>query len=426
MTDLHNARIGGDESLAEELEDIAQANVEPFDGEGGATPDAPEAPASKRRTRRIGFIVLAIVVLIGAIGYGVMRLLAPPSEATDDAYVGGNIVAITARESGTVLAIHADSTEAVKRGETLINLDPAQQDVALAAAEAGLGEAVRNIRATQSAVAEGSAEIAKARTDLARTQADYGRRKTAAAAGAISGEELSHASDAIAAARAALNLAQARRGQAQSTVSGTDVAHNPTVLAAAAAVRKAAIDRAYMTLKAPLGGVVARRSVQLGEHVAAGTPLMAVVPLNALWVDANFRETQLADLRVGQPATITTDVYGGRFTFHGKVIGLGAGSGNAFALLPPQNASGNWIKIVQRVPVRIALDPKELQGHPLRIGLSAKVAVDTSDRSGPLVASASAPAGGTQASLDGGPRIDATIQRIIAANLGQGGRRAEP
>jgi membrane fusion protein (multidrug efflux system) len=306
----------------------------------------------------------------------------------------------------------------VTRGQTLIDLDPAQQDVALAAAEAKLGEAVRDIRATRSAVDEGTAEIEKAQTDLARAQNDYRRRQSAAASGAISGEELSHAGDAVSAARAALNLARARRGQAASTISGASVANNPQVLSAIANLRAAAISRSYMTIQAPVAGIVAQRSVQLGQQVAAGTPLMAVVPLDAVWIDANFRETQLADLRVGQPATITADVYGSKIAFHGKVIGMGAGSGNAFSLLPPQNASGNWIKIVQRVPVRIALDPKELRAHPLRIGLSTKVTVNTSDRSGPLVAAASAPAGGTQQSLDGGPKVDATVNRIIAANLG--------
>ncbi|HTR85548.1 MAG TPA: HlyD family efflux transporter periplasmic adaptor subunit [Reyranella sp.] len=401
-----------DESISQELLDIAEERAAP----PPAAPSAP--PAGKPRARRIGFIALGILILLAALGYGVSRLLAPPVQDTDDAYVGGNIVSITARQGGTVLALHADNTQRVAQGDTLIDLDPAQQDVALAAAEAKLGQAVRDVRSGQSAVAEGSAEIAKAQSDLARAQADYSRRSTAAASGAISGEELSHAQDAVSAARAALDLASARRGQAASTVAGTDVANNPQVLAAIAEVRKAAIDRAYMTIKAPVAGIVAQRNVQLGQQVAAGTPLMAVVPLDSVWIDANFRETQLADLRVGQPVSIKADVYGSKVTFHGKVIGMGAGSGNAFSLLPPQNASGNWIKIVQRVPVRIALDPKELQAHPLRIGLSAKVTVDTSDRSGPLVASATAPAGGTQQSLDGGPQVDALVRKIIAANLG--------
>ncbi len=416
MTDFSNERFDRDESMKEELEDLAEVNAVPL-------VEQPSKPVSgKSRARRIGFMALGGLVLLGGIAYGVMDFLAPPTEETDDAYVSGNIVAITARQSGTVLALHADNTQAVTRGATLIDLDPAQQDVSLASAEAKLGEAVRAVRAGQSAVAEGAAEIIKAQTDLSRAQADYARRKEAAVSGAISGEELSHAGDAVAAARASLTLAQARRGQAASTVAGTDVANNPQVLSAVAQLRQAAIDRSYMTIKAPVAGIVAQRNVQLGQQVAAGTPLMAVVPLDSVWIDANFRETQLADLRVGQPVTIMADVYGSAITFHGKVLGLGAGSGNAFSLLPPQNASGNWIKIVQRVPVRIALDPRELRAHPLRIGLSAKVTVDTSVRTGPLVAASAPPAGGTQQSLDGGPQVDDSVRRIIAANLGGGVR----
>jgi membrane fusion protein (multidrug efflux system) len=413
MTDyVREEHFDRDETIAEELIAIADAEAAPI------LPVVPAPPASKQHTRKRGFAALGILVALGAVGYGGSRLLATPTEETDDAYVGGNIVAITARQGGTVLGLHADNTQAVTRGQTLIDLDPAQQDVAFSAAEAKLGQAVRDIRATQSAVDEGTAEIEKAQTDLARAQNDYRRRQSAAASGAISGEELSHAGDAVSTARAALNLARARRGQAASTISGASVANNPQVLSAIANLRAAAISRSYMTVQAPVAGIVAQRNVQLGQQVAAGAPLMAVVPLEALWIDANFRETQLADLRVGQPATITADVYGSKIVFHGKVIGMGAGSGNAFSLLPPQNASGNWIKIVQRVPVRIALDPKELRAHPLRIGLSTKVTVNISDRSGPLVAAASAPAGGTQQSLDGGPKVDATVNRIIAANLG--------
>jgi membrane fusion protein (multidrug efflux system) len=422
MTDLSTERFERSESLGEEFEALAEEQAASPAGTPASGPAPAAVPTGKPRARRRGFLLLGGAILLAGAAYGAMVLLAPPSEETDDAYIGGNIVAITAREAGTVLALHADNTQAVTRGQTLINLDPAQQDVTLAAAEARLGEAVRAIRSTRSAVAEGSAEIAKAQTDLARAQADFSRRQSAATSGAISGEELSHAADAVASARAALNLAQARRGQAASTIAGTGIADNPQVLTAIAGLRRAAIDRSYMTLRAPVAGIVAQRNVQLGQQVAAGTPLMAVVPLDALWVDANFRETQLADLRVGQRATIVADVYGGSISFHGRVIGLGAGSGSAFSLLPPQNASGNWIKIVQRVPVRIALDPKELRAHPLRIGLSANVTVDTSDKSGPLVASATAPAGGTQASLDGGAQVDATVQRIIAANLGGNAR----
>ncbi|WBO24547.1 efflux RND transporter periplasmic adaptor subunit [Sphingomonas abietis] len=387
-----------------------------------ARPDVPPPPPAppKNRARRTGFLILGLVLLVAAIVYGVMLLLAPPSEETDDSYVGGNVVAITAREGGTVLALHADNTQAVKAGDPLIDLDPATEQVQLASAEADLGRAVRMFRSNNSSVDEAQAEIATAQADVQRAQNDFTRRQAAAKDGAVSGEEVSHAADALTTARASLNLAQAKRAQASSVVQGTSVSDNPAVLAAIANVRRAAISLAYMHISAPVSGVVAQRTVQLGQRVAPGTPLMAVVPLDSLWVEANFRETQLQHLRVGQPATIRADVYGKAVTFHGKLLGLGAGSGNAFSLLPPQNASGNWIKIVQRVPVRIALDPNELRRNPLRVGLSVDATVDTSVRSGPMVASATAPAGGVQQSIDGGPQVEARIRQIIAENMGRG------
>jgi membrane fusion protein (multidrug efflux system) len=407
-----------DNSTTLDREDSMAADV-PAQTAAMTRPDVPPPPAPpKSRARRTGFIILGAVILIAAIIYAVMRFLAPPSEETDDAYVSGNIVSVTAREGGTVIALHADNTQQVTRGAPLIDLDPATEDVALASAEAELGRTVRVFRSSNSSVDEASAEIAQAEADLSKAQNDYARRKAASADGAVSGEEVSHAADAVTTARAALNLANARRAQASSVVQGTSVSDNPAVLAAIANVRRAAISRAYMNISAPLSGVVAQRTVQLGQRVAPGTPLMAVVPLDSLWVDANFRETQLQHLRVGQPATIKADIYGGKIVFHGKVLGLGAGSGNAFALLPPQNASGNWIKIVQRVPVRIALDPKELAKNPLRVGLSVNVTVGTSDRSGSTVAGSMAPAGGVQQSIDGGPQVDARIRQIIAENMG--------
>ena len=384
-----------------------------------ASPPATAPSRAKPRARRLGFLALGAVVLVGLIVWGVTMLLAPATEATDDAYVGGNVVTITARDGGTVLAIHADSTQHVDRGETLIDLDPASTDVQQAAAEAALGQAVRSVRSQSASVAETDAEIAQARADLSKAQSDLARRRGAAADGAVSGEEVSHAADAVATANATLNLAIARRAEKASAVEGTNVWSNPTVLAAIADVRRAAIGSSHMKISAPVAGVVAQRTVQIGQKIAAGTPLMAVVPLDSLWIDANFRETQLSRLRVGQPVKVVADVYGGKTVFHGHVLGLGAGSGSAFSLLPAQNASGNWIKIVQRVPVRIALDPAELRAHPLRIGMSANVTVDVTDTTKPLVATSSPPAGGVQQSLDGGSDVDARISRIIAANMGR-------
>jgi membrane fusion protein (multidrug efflux system) len=394
--------------------------AEPEAAGAAALPSPPAPPQTKSRVRKIGFLILGAVVLIGAIIYAVMVLTAPPSEETDDAYVGGNIVAVTARDGGTVLALHADNTQQVTQGLPLIDLDPASTDVQLAAAEAALGRAVRAVRSNNAQVDEAGAEIAQAQADLRKAQNDYARRRGAAADGAVSGEEVSHAADAVATARASLNLARAKQAQAASTVAGTSIYNNPQVLGAIADVRQAAINSSHMRIVAPVSGVIAQRTVQLGQKVAAGTPLMAVVPLDSLWIDANFRETQLQHLRVGQPVTIHADVYGNDVTYHGKVLGLGAGSGSAFSLLPPQNASGNWIKIVQRVPVRIALDPAELKRNPLRVGLSVDVKVATSDRSGPVVAGSAPPAGAVQRSLDGGPQAEARIRQIIAANLGRG------
>ena len=392
-----------------------------------APPPAPEpkaeepAPAekdpAKARLRRRLFIIFGVVLLVAAIAYGVNALFfAPAEEETDDAYVAGDVVSITSREGGTVLALYADNTESVRRGQPLIDLDPATADVNLSSAAAELARAVRSTRSNVSQVDEAQAGVAQAQAELSRAQNDLTRRKGAAADGAVSGEEVSHAADAVTTARASLQLAQSRVAQARSTVQGVTVANNPAVLAAIARYRNAAIARGHMHITAPVDGVVAQRTVQLGQQVAAGTPLMAVVPLRKVWVDANFRETQLGDIRIGQPATITSDMYGGKTVYHGHVIGLGAGSGNAFALLPPQNASGNWIKIVQRLPVRIALDPRELDRSPLRIGLSVDVTVDTANTSGTLLAR---PANGKFQSQDSqgtSPVVEAEIRRIIAAN----------
>lgn len=373
---------------------------------------------AKSRKRKLGFLLLGAAVAIAILAYAAMRLLAAPSETTDDAYVGGNIVSITTREGGTVIALHADNTQHVNRGAPLIDLDPATEDVALASAEAQLGSAVRGFRSQRAAVDEAAAEILSSAADLGKARNDFVRRQAAAAEGAVSTEEVSHAGDAVSVNQAKLRLAEAKRAQAASAVAGTSVYDNPAVLAAIAQLRRAAISRAYMNIEAPVSGVVAQRTVQLGQRVAPGAPLMSVVPLDSLWVDANFRETQLQDMRVGQPVTINADIYGRAVVFHGKVLGLGAGSGNAFSLLPPQNASGNWIKIVQRVPVRIALDPKELARNPLRVGLSVTATVDTSNKAGPIVAGSAPPAGGKQQVVDGGPEVEALIRRIIARNMG--------
>lgn len=377
---------------------------------------APPPPAGRPALRRRLLLGLAVVVLVALAIWAVFHfLLAKPEEETDDAYVAGDVVAVTARDPGTIVALHADNTQAVKAGQPLIDLDPLTADVNLAAAEAELARAVRGTRSDFSRVTESNAAVVQAEAQLAAARADYARRQGAAAEGAVSGEELSHAADQVKVASAALNLARSRRVQAQSAVQGTAVGTNPAVLSAIANYRRAAIVRSHMHIVSPIDGVVAQRQAQVGQQIAAGTPLMAVVPLGRLWVDANFRETQLKDLRIGQRATVVADAYGDDVVYHGRVVGLSAGSGNAFALLPPQNASGNWIKIVQRVPVRIMLDPRELKANPLRIGLSVMATVDTADTRGPRLAQpAASPYRGNVAEAD--PAVEAKIAQIIAAN----------
>jgi len=385
-----------------------------------AATETPPPANGNPGARRKWLIILAVAVAVLGLIYLAYILLKPPSQETDDAYVAGDTVTITARDPGTVLALHADNTQMVKAGQPLIDLDPATTDVDLAAAEARLAQAVRGVRSDFSRVNESNAGLTRAEAELDRARNDFSRRRQAAAEGAVSGEEVAHAADTVKTALAALALAQSQVVQANAQVQGTSLSTNPAVLSAIAEYRRAAIRRSHMHVVAPVDGLVAQRTVQIGQQIAAGTPLMAVVPLRRVWIDANFRETQLRDIRIGQPATITSDTYGGKVVFHGHVIGLAAGSGSAFALLPPQNASGNWIKIVQRLPVRIALDPRELDRYPLRIGLSVAVEVDTADTSGTLVGKPAQAVFPSQASDTGDARVEQRIAQIIAANRGRG------
>ena len=337
---------------------------------------------------------------------------------TDDAYVSGNVVQITPRVSGTVIAIGADNTQFVKAGQTLVRLDPADAKVTLQEAESQLAKTVRQVRNLFATTSELEADVQVRRTELAKAQRDYARRARLARSGAISREEVQHAADAVSAAKAALLASRQQLAANRAWVDGTTVPSNPAVRDAAAAVQAAYLNYARTVLPAPVSGFVARRDVQLGERVSTGTPLMAVVPLNEVWVDANFKESQLDSVQVGQPVTLTSDLYGSGVVFHGRVVGFGAGTGSAFALLPAQNATGNWIKIVQRVPVRVALDPRELARHPLQIGLSMKAYVDVRNGSGqrlPAVAKHDHDSS-TAVFQSVTAQADAAVRRIIAAN----------
>jgi membrane fusion protein (multidrug efflux system) len=359
-------------------------------------------------------IILGAVVAAGLLIYALYWLLyARFYVSTNDAYVAGNTVSITAREQGTVLALHADDTQAVRQGQVLVELDPVKAKVAVDAAAADLARTVRGVRSAFSKVDQLRAQVVAARTAYMQAADDYKRR--AAAGASISHEELAHARDALAVAKANLTATQGTLDQAYAAVSGTAIENNPDVMAAEARLRQAMVVFSHMRLVAPVAGQVAQRTVQLGEQVAPGTPLMTVVPLDSLWVDANFKESELSDIRVGQPVTVKADLYGSSVTYHGHIVGLGAGTGSAFALLPPQNASGNWIKIVQRVPVRVALDPAELRQNPLRVGLSVDVSVDVSDHEGK--APVAGPAAMRTVADDGGTaEADRMIQTIVKEN----------
>src|SRR5579872_3728206 len=316
--------------------------------------------------RRLGLTLLALVVLLGAAGYAFYWFgYARHFEATDDAYVNGDVVQVSSQEPGTVLAVHVDDTQPVAADAPLVDLDPADAEVAMGNAEAELARSVRQVRGLFAQVAQLQAQIDQRESALATAESDLKRRQGLLDDGAISGEELSHARDNVVSLRAAVAAARQQLEQTVAQTQGTRIDNHPQVLAAAAAVRNAALALHRTRLVAPVAGVIAKRNVQVGQRIAAGTPLLAVVPLDDVWIDANFKEVQLARMRAGQPVDVNVDVYGGSVVYHGHLVGVGAGSGSAFALLPAQNASGNWIKIVQRVPVRILLDAPELKAHPL-------------------------------------------------------------
>jgi membrane fusion protein (multidrug efflux system) len=391
-----------------------------------ATPAAapPSPPPTKTRSRGLMLRLLGVVVLLAAIAWGLWYYFDGRwYENTDDAYVNGNVVQLTPQIAGTVISIGADDGDRVHAGDVLIKLDRSNADVALAGAKADLASTVRKVRGLYSSVSGAQADVAARKTAVDKARADYNRRVALAKSGAISAEELSHASDALTTAESGLIAAQQQYQTSKVLVDDTVVASHPDVQAAAARLRAAFLDDLRTTLVAPVDGYVAKRSVQLGQRVQPGAPLMAVVPLNEVWVDANFKETQLTDMRIGQPVEIESDVYGGDVKYKGKVQSLGVGTGSAFSLLPAQNATGNWIKIVQRIPVRIQFDdPAMLQKHPLRLGMSLTVDVNLHDRSGPTLAQQppTKPAFSTDVYAQQSAKADAMIAQIIHANMAGG------
>ncbi|MBS0193443.1 MAG: efflux RND transporter periplasmic adaptor subunit [Proteobacteria bacterium] len=344
-------------------------------------PAVASGPQGKPRQRSKALRILVFVLILVGIGWAVWYfLIGRWHEYTDDAYVNGNIVQITPMVPGTVTRIGADDGQRVQAGQLLVQLDSADTQAAQAQAEAVLARTVRQVRGIYRGIDGSQAILATRKADLDRARADFDRRKGLVSSGAVSAEELAHARAQLEAAQAAFDAANQKLASDSVLVDSAGVAAQPDVQAASAVLRQAYINNARTRIVAPVGGYVARRAVQLGQRVQPGTPLMAVVPLEQVWVDANFKETQLRHMRIGQPVTLTSDLYGDDAEYNGHVVSLGIGTGSAFSLLPAQNASGNWIKIVQRLPVRIALDPGQVRKHPLRIGLS--MAVDVSLHTG--------------------------------------------
>lgn len=378
-------------------------------------------PGSRRK--RLLTIFAVLLILAGSAGILIWALEARHHESTDDAYVAGDVVQITPQLVGTVLAIHADDTDLVKAGAPLVDLDPADARIALDQAEAALAQAVREVRALYTNGSSLAATVTQREADLAKNRDDLERRQALAGTGAVSGEEILHARSGVLAAEAALRTAREQLLSSTALTDSTTVENHPNVARAAARVEEAYLALRRATISAPVAGQVAKRNVQVGTRVAPGQPLMAIVPLDRVWVDANFKEGQLRQMRVGQAVTMVADLYGSQVRFTGRVVGFGAGTGAAFALLPAQNATGNWIKIVQRVPVRIAIDSGQIAEHPLRLGMSMAVDVDVRDQAGKQLTSAAPSA--TLASLSATDK-DASrkiIRRILSAN-GSGGPAA--
>lgn len=388
------------------MPDSGSAIIEDAPPVSTARPAASRPRALRLPSRRWQLLgLLAALVVIGAIGAALWWFLVASHEvSTDNAYVGADVAEVTPLVSGPVIRVLAAETQRVKAGQPLVMLDPADAKIAVDQARAALGQAERQVRgmfandsalaaqvaSRQAAVAEADSQIVSARGDLQRAQTDLSRRQALAVSGAVSGDELTNAQNRFSTAKAALVSAQAaraaalaNRGAAQGSrevntaqIAGADVEHNPDVLAAKARLDAAELALSRTVIPAPMSGVVTKKAVEVGQQVQPGAVVMQIVPTESVYVDANFKEVQLARVRAGQPVILTSDLYGDGVKFHGRVKGLSGGTGSAFSLIPAQNASGNWIKIVQRLPVRITLDPKDVEAHPLRVGLSMKATID--------------------------------------------------
>nr|WP_318379257.1 multidrug efflux MFS transporter periplasmic adaptor subunit EmrA [uncultured Enterobacter sp.] len=386
-----------------------------------AETQTPQQPVNKKGKRKGALIVLTLLFIIIAVAYGIYWFMVLRHvEETDDAYVAGNQVQIMAQVSGSVTKVWHDNTDYVKQGDVLVTLDPTDAQQAFEKAQTQLASSVRQTRQLMINSRQYQANIEVKKTALAQAQSDLNRRVPLGSANLIGREELQHSRDAVASAQAQLDVAVQQYNANQAMILGTRLEDQPAVQQAATEVRNAWLALQRTKIVSPISGYVSRRAVQPGAQISPTTALMAVVPATGLWVDANFKETQLAHMRIGQTATVISDFYGDEVKYTGKVVGLDMGTGSAFSLLPAQNATGNWIKVVQRLPVRIELDAKQLADHPLRIGLSSLVTVDTTNRDGQVLASQAriTPAYESNAREISLEPVNTLINNIVQANAG--------
>lgn len=367
----------------------------PSDDAAVTTPTDTGASASGAAAasrRKYLFAIFGAVLMLGALGYGFYwRLVGSHYVTTDNAYVDTTAAQITPLVSAAIAEMRVQDTQYVRAGDVLIVLDDADAKLAVLQAEAQLGQVTRRVqgyfandRALAAQIAARDAEIASAMSNLERARGDFERRRALAETGAVSAEDVTTATNHLHEATAALKVAQAQRRAAEGSrevnlalIHGVPAEANPEVIAARAQLAQASLNLERTVIRASIDGVVAKNTAQLGQRVQIGVSLMSIVPVDHAYVNANFKEGQLAQVRVGQPVELESDLYGGSVKFRGRVVGLAGGTGSAFSIIPAQNATGNWIKVVQRLPVRIALDPAELQKHPLRVGMSMKATIDT-------------------------------------------------
>lgn len=378
-------------------------------------------PVKEARKSRLLPTILLACVLVGIVAFAIYYFAIARGEVeTDDAYVNGNLVRLTPQVSGTVITINTDETLFVQRGQVLVELDPRDAEVALGQAKASLGQTVRDVAQLFAQEARDAAAVNVQQTLFTQATQDLERDRSVFAVHGVSDETLKHDEHTVHGARANLEQAQATLASTRAQIVGADPETHPRVLQAEANLRSAWLAAARTQVVAPVSGYVVRRAVQLGQQVTPSTEMLAIVPVDSVWVDANFKENQLRALRIGQPVQVSADMYGSRVAYRGKVLGLNAGTGSALAVLPAQNASGNWIKIVQRLPVRIGLEPDDLAQHPLFLGLSTTVRVDVQNQNGAALSKQPAwqAAASTDAYASQISGADAEIKAIVANNLG--------